>query len=54
MGHNAAFLVNEYREKLKMMYDMWVDLKDGAEITLHDLRVIYGEEAYAYNNHVVF
>jgi hypothetical protein len=37
-----------------MMYDMWVDLRDGGEIKLQDLRAIYGEEAYAYNNDVIF
>ena len=50
---SAQFLVNEYRNKLRQMFNMWVNFKEGAVITLNELRVIYGAEAYAYNNDVV-
>ena len=32
---------------------MWVDNKEGVAITLNELKDIYGEQAYAYNNEVV-
>ena len=52
-AHNAPFLVNEYRTKLRKIFDMWVDNKEGVAITLNELKDIYGEQAYAYNNEVV-
>ena len=52
-AYNAQFLVNEYRNKLHQMFNLWVNFKEGAVITLNKLRVIYGAEAYAYNNDVV-
>jgi hypothetical protein len=32
---------------------MWVDNKEGVAITLDELKDIYGEQAYAYNNEVI-
>jgi hypothetical protein len=52
-AHNAQFLVNEYRIKLRNMFNMWVDYKEGGIVTLNDLRAIYGAPAYAYDNHVL-
>ena len=53
-AHNAPALVNEYRVKLRKMFDMWVNFKEGVAITLQELKEIYGNEAYAYNNEVIF
>ena len=52
-AHNAQFLVNEYRIKLRNMFNMWVDYKEGGIVTLNALRAIYGAPAYAYDNHLV-
>lgn len=52
-AHNAPFLVNEYRNKLRSMFDMWIDIKEGVEITLIALKAVYGVEAYAYNNEII-
>ena len=51
-AHNAANLVQEYLTKLGRMYDMWVNLREGVEITLEELKVVYGPAAYRYNDDV--
>ena len=53
LAHNAAFLVQEYRAKLGLMYNMWVNLRVGVHLSLEELRVIYGPKAYAYDNEVM-
>ena len=52
MAHNAAALVNAYRVKLRLIYDLWVDMADGDPVTLEELRNVYGAEAYEFNNNV--
>ena len=52
-AHNAQILVNEYRIKLRNMFNMWVDYREGGIVTLNNLRAIYGAPAYAYDDHVV-
>ena len=52
-AHNAPILVQEYRAKLRKIFDMWVNIREGVAITLAGLKEIYGEQAYAYNNYVV-
>ena len=52
-AHNAPLLVQEYRVKLGRMYDMWVNLREGAQVSLEELKVIYGNAAYAYNNEAI-
>ena len=52
-AHNAQVLVNEYRIKLRNMFNMWVDYKEGGIVTLNYLRAIYGAPAYAYDDHVI-
>ena len=52
-AYNAPLLVQEYRLKLGRMYDMWVNLREGAQVTLEELKIIYGNTAYAYNNEVI-
>ena len=52
MAHNAGALVNEYRLKLRSIYDLWVDMRDDEPITLLELRNVYGEEAYAFNDNI--
>ena len=53
LAHNAAYLVQEYRAKLGLMYNMWVNLREGVQVSLEELRLIYGPRAYAYNNEVM-
>ena len=53
LAHNAAFLVQEYRAKLGLMYNMWVNLREGVQVSLEELRVIYAPTAYAYDNEVM-
>lgn len=53
LAHNAALLVQEYRTKLGLMYNMWVNLREGVQVTLIELKAIYGNRAYAYNNEVI-
>ena len=48
LAHNAAYLVQEYRAKLGLMYNMWVNLREGVQVSLEELRLIYGPTAYAY------
>ena len=52
-AHNAQQLVQEYRVKLGRMYDMWVNLREGAQVSLEELKNIFGNTAYAYNNEVI-
>ena len=52
-AHNAQLLVNEYRTKLRDMFNMWVDYMEGGIVTLNNLRAIYGAPAYAYDNHAI-
>ena len=52
MAHNAAALVNAYRVKLRLIYDLWVDMADGNPVALEELRNVYGAEAYEFNNNV--
>ena len=53
LANNAAFLVEEYRAKFVLMYNMWVNLREGVQVSLEELRVIYGPTAYAYDNEVM-
>ena len=46
-AYNAPLLVQEYRLKLGRMYDMWVNLREVAQVTLEELKIIYGITAYA-------
>lgn len=48
MTHNAAALVNLYRLKMRSIYDLWVDTREGIEIPLEVLKGVYGQEAHAY------
>ena len=50
MAHNAAALVEQYRIKVRSIYDLWVDMREGEDVTLNDLRNVYGAEAYAFND----
>ena len=50
MAHNAAALVDQYSVKVRSMYDLWVDLREGEDVTLDDLKNVYGAEAYAFND----
>lgn len=52
MAHNAAALVNAYRVKLRLIYDLWVDMDDGDPVALDELQNVYGPEAYAFDNNV--
>ena len=52
-AHNAQLLVQEYRLKLGRIYDMWVNLREGAQVSLEKLKNIYGNTGYAYNNEVI-
>ena len=52
-AHGAPILVNDYRVKLGLMYNMWVNLREGMIITLNELKIVYGAAAYAYNDEVV-
>lgn len=51
--HTMPFMINMYRTKLRKIFDMWVNIREGVAFTLAGLKEIYGEEAYAYNNYVV-
>lgn len=48
MVYNAAALVNHYRLKIRLIYDMWVDTREEIQIPLEVLKGVYGQEAYAY------
>ena len=43
----------KYRIKLRDMFNMWVDYKEGGIVTLNNLRAIYGAPAYTYDNYVI-
>ena len=48
---NGAYaLVEQYRIKVRSVYDLWVDMREGEDVTLNDLRNVYGAEAYAFND----
>ena len=53
IAHNAAILVQDYRAKLGLVYNMWVNLREGVQVSLEELRFIYGPRAYAYDNEVM-
>ena len=53
MAHNAAALVDQYSVKVRSMYDLWVDLREGEDVTLDDLKNVYGAEAYAINDMIL-
>ena len=48
MAYNAAALVNLYRLKIRLIYDLWVDTREEIQIPLEVLKGVYGQEAYAY------
>lgn len=50
IAHNAAALVEQYRMKVRSIYDLWVDMRDGEAVTLDELKNVYGAEAYAFND----
>ena len=49
MAQNAAALVAEYRVKLRSIFDLWIDAREGINIPLQQIRAVYGPESYAYN-----
>ena len=49
MAQNAAALVAEYRVKLRSIFDLWIDTREGINIPLQQIRAVYGPESYAYN-----
>lgn len=52
-AHNAAVLVHQYRHKLGNMYNMWVNFRTGAPISLNELKEVYGALAYPYDNQII-
>lgn len=54
MATNASNLVAEYREKQLRMFDMWINVREKVPITLVDLIEVYGGEAFAYDENVIF
>ena len=32
------------------MYDLWVDMREGQDVALDDLKNAYGAEAYSFND----
>ena len=48
MVHNAAALVAQYRIKLRHIYDLRVDAREGINIPMQEIREVYGQESYAY------
>ena len=46
MAQNAAALVEQYRIKVRSIYDLWVDMREGEAVTLDELKNVYGAEAY--------
>lgn len=48
MAHNAAALVAQYRIKMRHIYDLWVDTREGINISMQAIREVYGPESYAY------
>lgn len=54
MRANAVNLVADYRAKQLRMYDMWVNIREGAELNLTDLQEVYGVEAFAFNDDIIF
>jgi hypothetical protein len=49
MAQNAAALVANYRMKLRSIFDLWIDAREGIFIPLHQIREVYGPEAHAYD-----
>ena len=47
-AHNAAALVAQYRIKLRHIYDLWVDTREGINNSMQAIREVYGPESYAY------
>lgn len=48
MAQNAAALVAQYRIKLRNIYDLWFDTREGINIPIQEIREVYGLESYAY------
>lgn len=48
MAYNAAALVNLYRLKIRLIYDLWVDTREEIQIPLDVLKGVCGQEASAY------
>ena len=47
MAQNAAALVADYRIKLRSIFDLWIDAREGINIPLHQIRAVYGPESHA-------
>ena len=49
MAQNAAALVADYRIKLRPIFDLWIDAREGINIPLYQIRAVSGPESHAYD-----